>query len=84
MRLGWTVVPRTLACETANRALHRLWFRRQTTMFNGASNIVQEGRLAALSETGQRECQAIIDYYMTNAKVIREASKASASRCSAA
>lgn len=73
VRLGWTVVPRTLACENGEPgALHRLWFRRQTTMFNGASNIVQEGGLAALSETGQRECQAIIDYYMTNAKVIRE------------
>ena len=73
VRLGWTVVPRTLACENGDPgALHRLWFRRQTTMFNGASNIVQEGGLAALSETGQRECQAIIDYYMTNAKVIRE------------
>ena len=73
VRLGWTVVPRTLACENGEPgALHRLWFRRQTTMFNGASNIVQEGGLAALSETGQRECQAMIDYYMTNAKVIRE------------
>lgn len=73
VRLGWTVVPRTLACEDGEPgALHRLWFRRQTTMFNGASNIVQEGGRAALSETGRRECQAIIDYYMTNAKVIRE------------
>jgi LL-diaminopimelate aminotransferase len=41
-------------------------------MFNGASNIVQEGGLAVLSETGRKECQALIDYYMNNAKLIRE------------
>ncbi|MGI6459163.1 MAG: LL-diaminopimelate aminotransferase [Candidatus Hydrogenedentales bacterium] len=73
VRLGWSVVPKTLVCENGDPGtLHRLWFRRQTTMFNGASNIVQEGGLAVLSEAGQRECRAIIDYYMANAKVIRE------------
>ena len=41
-------------------------------MFNGASNIAQEGGLAVLSKTGQRECQKIIDYYMENARIIRE------------
>ena len=73
VRLGWTVVPKALVCEDGEPGtLNRLWFRRQTTMFNGASNIVQDGGLAALSEAGQRECHAIIDYYMNNAKVIRE------------
>ena len=73
VRLGWSVVPKTLVCENGDPGtLHRLWFRRQTTMFNGASNIVQEGGLAVLSEAGQRECRALIDYYMANAKVIRE------------
>lgn len=40
-------------------------------MFNGASNIAQEGGLAVLSKKGQRECQRIIDYYMENARIIR-------------
>jgi LL-diaminopimelate aminotransferase len=73
VRLGWTIVPKSLVCEDGEPGtLNRLWFRRQTTMFNGASNIVQEGGLAVLSETGQKECRKIIDYYMNNAKLIRE------------
>lgn len=73
VRLGWTVVPKALVCADGEPGtLNRLWARRQNTMFNGASNVVQEGGLAALSEVGQKECQAIIDYYMNNAKLIRE------------
>ena len=72
VRLGWTVVPKDLVCEDgAPGALHGLWSRRQNTMFNGASNIVQKGGLAALSEAGQRECAEVIAYYMRNAEAIR-------------
>lgn len=73
VRLGWTVVPIGLITETSGPGkLNELWNRRQTTMFNGASNIAQEGGLAALSLEGQRECQKIIEYYMDNAKVIKQ------------
>lgn len=73
VRLGWTIVPHDLVCEDAEpRKLHRLWSRRQNTMFNGASNIVQHGGLAALSEDGQAECRRTIEYYMRNAKMIRK------------
>lgn len=69
VRLGWTVVPMELG------ELNKLWNRRQTTMFNGASNIAQEGGLAALSEAGQKECQELIEYYMKNAEIIKEGLK---------
>ncbi|MDP3941492.1 MAG: LL-diaminopimelate aminotransferase [bacterium] len=73
VRLGWTVVPMKLRAEgVTNGELNSIWNRRQCTMFNGASNIAQEGGLAVLSKTGQRECQKIIDYYMENARIIRE------------
>ena len=73
VRLGWTIVPKALVCEGVEPGkLNQLWYRRQTTMFNGASNIIQHGGLAALSEQGQKECMQIIAYYMNNAKVIRE------------
>jgi LL-diaminopimelate aminotransferase len=73
VRLGWTIVPKTCACEdTQPGKLHNLWLRRQTTMFNGASNIVQEGGLAALSNQGQAEVHGLVAYYMNNARVIRE------------
>jgi len=73
VRLGWTIVPRALECDDAAPGeLNRLWFRRQTTMFNGASNIIQKGAIAALSEQGQRECATMVAYYMRNARVIHE------------
>ncbi len=73
VRLGWTVVPMSLVTEDYGVGkLNELWNRRQTTMFNGASNIVQEGGLAALSPVGQRECRKIIKYYMDNASIIKK------------
>jgi len=73
VRLGWTIVPKALTCEGSEPGrLHGLWSRRQNTMFNGASNIVQQGGLAALSETGRKECRRLVEYYMRNARVIRE------------
>jgi LL-diaminopimelate aminotransferase len=73
VRLGWTVVPKALVTENSEPGkVHSLWYRRQTTFFNGASNIVQEGGLAVLSEQGQKECQTVIDYYMENACIIRD------------
>ena len=73
VRLGWSIVPKALTTEDAPAGkLNALWYRRQSTFFNGASNIVQYGGAAALSPNGRRECQSIIDYYMQNAQLIRE------------
>jgi len=73
VRLGWTIVPMDLVCENAEKVkINALWNRRQTTMFNGASNIAQEGGLCALSKEGQKECLAIVNYYMENAKIIKK------------
>lgn len=73
VRLGWTVVPMKLRAEGVTIGeINAMWNRRQCTMFNGASNIAQEGGLAVLSKIGQQECQKIIDYYMENARIIRE------------
>ena len=74
VRLGWSVVPHTLIAEDGDPGqINKLWLRRQTTMFNGASNIVQHGGLAVMSEQGQKECQDLVAYYMANAKCIKEA-----------
>jgi len=71
VRLGWTVVPKALVVEnTEPGKINALWNRRQCTFFNGASNIVQEGGLAALSKDGLKECQGLINYYMNNAQII--------------
>lgn len=74
VRLGWSVVPFKLVSEDSKEGeINALWNRRQTTMFNGASNIVQEGGLAVLSEKGLKECSKLVDYYMENAKIIMTA-----------
>jgi len=73
VRLGWTVVPKGMAADAANaRSLNELWNRRTTTFFNGASNVAQEGGLAALTPEGQAENRRVIDHYLGNAAVIRE------------
>jgi len=76
VRLGWTVVPKDLIIENSIPGeINKLWNRRQTTMFNGASNIAQEGGLAALSEDGQKQTREQVQYYMENAKIISEGLK---------
>ncbi len=72
VRLGWTAVPRELAVEDSGPGVvNGLWRRRQNTMFNGASNIVQGGGLAAFTEAGKTECAGMVAYYMANAARIR-------------
>jgi len=76
VRLGWTVVPKDIICENSDLGkINTIWNRRQCTFFNGASNIAQEGGLAALTEEGQEECKELVDYYMENARIIREGLK---------
>ena len=72
LRLGWTVVPQDLGCKGESHGrLHQLWNRRQTTFFNGASNIAQMAGLAALTPEGHAQCQEIVDYYKANARAIK-------------
>jgi LL-diaminopimelate aminotransferase len=73
VRLAWTIVPK--ACQAEDAApgkLHSLWTRRQNTFFNGASNIVQAGGLAALTEDGRRETGEQVSFYLENARIINE------------
>jgi LL-diaminopimelate aminotransferase len=82
VRLGWTVVPKELVVEnTEEGKVNALWNRRQSTFFNGASNIVQDGGLAALSEEGKEQNQKIIDYYMENARIIKEGLESIGLKC---
>ncbi|MDR2478526.1 MAG: LL-diaminopimelate aminotransferase [Treponema sp.] len=71
VRLGWTVVPRELKYETGE-SVNAGWNRVCSTIFNGASNIAQAGGLAALDETGLKEISGLTDFYLGNAKLIRE------------
>jgi LL-diaminopimelate aminotransferase len=73
VRLGWSIVPAELTIDGSKPGeIHDLWFRRQCTFFNGASNVVQAGGLAALSARGLEESYELISYYMENARIIRD------------
>jgi len=74
-RCAFIVVPKTLrgaAADGSRVDLHRLWSRRHTTKFNGVSYPVQRAAAAVYTEAGRREVRANIDYYMSNAALIRE------------
>jgi len=76
VRCGFIVVPKTLLASTAAGArqpLHPLWLRRHTTKFNGVSYIVQRGAEALYSAEGKAQVAALIEHYMGNAKILREA-----------
>jgi LL-diaminopimelate aminotransferase len=74
-RCAFTVVPQSLrgkAADGSEVALHSLWNRRQSTKFNGVSYIVQRGAEAVYTPEGQAEIQALVSFYMENARIIRE------------
>ena len=55
--------------------MHGLWLRRQTTKFNGVSYPIQKAAEAVFSQAGKKAVQDNIDYYMENARIIREGLK---------
>ena len=69
-RCGYTVVPKELVRD--GQSLNALWNRRQTTKFNGASYVIQRGAAAVYSEEGARQIEDTLNYYRSNAKVIKE------------
>ena len=76
VRCAFTVVPKELMATTSQgdqRSLHSLWHRRFTTKFNGVSYITQRGAAALYSEQGKAEVKALIQHYMGNAAILREA-----------
>ncbi|MFA7225919.1 MAG: LL-diaminopimelate aminotransferase, partial [Sphaerochaetaceae bacterium] len=73
VRLGWTIVPHALVGEdSAVGEIRNMWYRRQCTFFNGASNIAQAGGVAVLSSEGLKQSRKVVAYYMENARIIRE------------
>jgi len=71
VRLGWTVVPHDLRYSNGT-PVSGDWSRVVSTLFNGASNLAQYGALAALDDVGLAEMQKTVDYYMGNARIIKQ------------
>jgi LL-diaminopimelate aminotransferase len=78
VRCGLVVVPEEVMGTTSNGekySFNKLWLRRTTTKFNGASYPVQKAAAAVYSDEGWAQTKEIIDYYMENARIIREGLK---------
>lgn len=69
-RCAFTVIPKELIFNGVS--LNKLWGRRQSTKMNGVSYVVQRGAEAVYSEEGKREVRENIEYYLNNAKIIKE------------
>ena len=79
VRCAYIVIPKTVSgkSDTGERIpLHQLWSRRHSTKFNGASYPVQKGAAAVFSPEGRALVSALIEHYMGNAKLLREAAAA--------
>ena len=75
VRCAYTVVPRELKGTDANGnsvIINDLWNRRHTTKFNGVSYVTQRGAAAIYSPEGKEQIASLVEYYMTNAGIIRD------------
>ncbi|MEA4982744.1 MAG: LL-diaminopimelate aminotransferase [Paludibacter sp.] len=75
LRCGFSIFPNELMVRTRmgeTVPLIKLWNRRNANYTNGISYIVQRGAEALFSRKGKKEMQVLVDYYMTNTRLIRD------------
>lgn len=75
-RCAFTVIPEECMvydAEGKKKSLRDLWNRRHSTKFNGVSYPIQKAAEAVYSKEGKVQVKEIIDYYMGNAALIRQA-----------
>jgi LL-diaminopimelate aminotransferase len=75
-RCAYTVIPKSVvAWDRAGQAhpLHALWNRRHTTKFNGVAYPIQRAAAAIFTPEGRAQTRALADFYLGNARLIREA-----------
>ena len=83
VRCGFTVMPKKLLAraEDGRRLpLHSLWHRRWSTKANSVSYPVQRGAEAIYTAEGKEQVRQLIDHYMGNARILRDAAAAAGTR----
>jgi len=78
VRCSYAVVPKGVMGLTAagkSVSLNDLWFRRQTTKYNGTSYIIHCGAAAIYTDEGRRQVREMVGYYMENASIILQGLK---------
>jgi len=79
VRCAYVIIPKSVsgtAADGTSVPLHQLWSRRHSTKFNGASYPVQKAAAAVFSDEGKAQVAGLIDHYMGNATLLREAAAA--------
>ncbi|MGI5907434.1 MAG: LL-diaminopimelate aminotransferase [Christensenellales bacterium] len=75
LRCAYTIVPKGVGGVSAGGervSLNALWSRRHTTKFNGVSYVTQRAAEAVYTPEGKAQVKERIDYYLENARIIRE------------
>ncbi len=75
VRCAYAVVPKQLYGEDSQGNKHSirdLWFRRQSTKYNGLSYPVQKAAAAIFTEEGDAQVTELLQVYKKNAEVIRK------------
>jgi len=75
MRLAYTVVPKQAVGRSADgraHSLNALWARRVNMKSNGPPYVIQRAAAAVYTPEGAKQVHALIDFYMANARVIRD------------
>ncbi len=75
VRCAYVVIPKELKGKTKDGeevSYNKLWNRRTCTKFNGVSYIVQRAAEATYSEEGRKQIQENINYYLENARIIKQ------------
>ena len=75
LRCGYVVIPKGVKGYSKNGEevlINKLWNRRTTTKFNGASYIIQRAAEAIYTNEGKKQIKENINYYLENAKIIKD------------
>jgi len=75
LRCAYTIVPKDLKGYTKSGeevSINNLWNRRHGTKFNGVSYPIQKAAEAVYSDEGQKQIKENIEYYMNNARIIKD------------
>ena len=75
VRCAYVVIPKALKGYTKKGEevrLNKLWNRRTCTKFNGVSYVVQRAAEATYSKEGKKQIKENINYYLENAKIIKQ------------
>ena len=83
-RCAYTIIPEECMIyddKGGKHSLNQLWDRRQSSKFNGVSYPIQRASEAVFTDEGQKQTRILVDYYLNNARLIREKIKSLGYEC---